>query len=99
MHLVALAVRLCPQLANLVEELHTLEPFFGGKVDLPGEVVKVANGGGEDLLEARAGVGTACIDDVLGKVLVVLVGGRRGVGALLGGHCGVCGGCIPPVHG
>lgn len=99
MHFIALAVRLCPQLANLVEELHALEPFFGGEVDLSGEVVQVANGGREDLLEARAGVGTACVDDVLCEVLVVLVGGRRGAGVLLGGHCGVCGGCIPSVNG
>lgn len=51
--------------------------------------MQVANGRGEDLLEARAGVGTAGVDDVLGEVLVVLVGGRRGGGVCLGGHCGV----------
>lgn len=61
--------------------------------------MKVANGGGENLLEARAGVGAACVDDVLCEVLVVLVGGRRGAGLLLGGHCGVCDGCIPSVNG
>ena len=89
MHLVALAVGLGPHLADLVEELDALEPFFGSEVDLSGEVVEVANGRGEDLLEARAGVGAACVDNVLGEVLVVLVGGRRGRGVCLGGHCGV----------
>lgn len=89
-HLIALAVGLCPQLADLVEELHTLEPFFGGEVDLPGEVVQVANGGREDLLEARAGVGTAGVDDVLGEVWVVLVRGSRGGGVVCLGRHGVC---------
>ena len=90
-HLIALAVGLGPQLADLVEELDTLEPFFGSEVDLSGEVVQVANGRGEDLLEARAGVGTASVDDVLCEVWVVLVSGRRGGGRVcLGGHCGCC---------
>jgi hypothetical protein len=88
-HLVALAVGLGPHLADLVEELDALEPFFGSEVDFSGEVVQVANSRGEDLLEARAGVGAAGVDDVLGEVLVVLVGGRRGGAVCLGGHCGV----------
>jgi hypothetical protein len=87
-HLVALAVGLGPHLADLVEEVHTLEPFFGGEVDLSSEIVQVANGRREDLLEARAGLGTAGVNDVLGEVLVVLVGGLRGGGVCLGGHCG-----------
>lgn len=33
----------------------------------------MAHGGGEDLLHARAGVGPACVDDMLGEVGVVLV--------------------------
>lgn len=89
MHLVALAIGLGPGLADLVEEVHTLEPLLRSEVDLPCEVVEVADGGGEDLLEARAGVGAAGVDDILGEVGVVLVGGRRGVGVLLGGHCAV----------
>jgi hypothetical protein len=88
-HLVALAVGLGPHLANLVEELDALEPFFGSEVDLSCEVVQVANGRGEDLLETRAGVGAACVDDILCEVLVVLVSGRRGGAVCLGGHCGV----------
>jgi hypothetical protein len=88
-HLVALAVGLCPHLADLVEELDALEPFFGGEVDLSGEIVQVANGRGEDLLETRAGVGAACVDDVLCEVLVVLVSSRRGGAVCLGGHCDV----------
>jgi hypothetical protein len=87
-HLVALAVGLGPHLADLVEELDALEPFFGSEVYLSGEIVQVANGRGEDLLETRAGVGAACVDNVLCEVLVVLVSGRRGGAVCLGGHCG-----------
>lgn len=83
-HLVALAVRFGPNLADLVEECHTLQPFFGCKVDLACEVVEVSHGGSEDLLEAWAGVGAACVDDVLCEVLVVLVGGRGSTGLRLG---------------
>lgn len=91
MHLVALAIGLGPGLADLVEELDTLEPFLGSQVDLSCEVVQMADGGGENLLEARAGVGATCVDDILGEVGIVLVlGGRDAVGLCLGGHCGVC---------
>lgn len=83
-HLVALAVRLGPGLADLVEEGYTLEPFFRSEFNLACEVVKVSHGGGEDLLEAWAGVGAACVDDVLCEVLVVLVGGRGSTGLRLG---------------
>jgi hypothetical protein len=51
--------------------------------------VQVANSRSEDLLEAWAGFGAACVDDILCEVLVVLVGGRGGTGAGLGRHCGI----------
>jgi len=86
-HLVALAVRVGPHLADLVEERHTVRPFFWGEVDLSCEVVQVANGRGEDLLVACAGFGAACVDDILCEVLVVLVGWRRSAGVRLGRHC------------
>lgn len=84
MHLVALAVRLGPDLADLIEECHTLQPFFGCEVNLACEVVKVSHSGREDFLEAWAGVWAACVDDVLCEVLVVLVGGRGSTGLRLG---------------
>ena len=82
-HLVALSVRLGPDLADLVEECHTLEPFFRSELNLACEVVQVFYGRSEDLLEACAGVGAACVDDVLCEVLVVLVRGRGGTGLRL----------------
>jgi hypothetical protein len=85
-HLVALAVRLGPGLANLVEEIHALEPFFRCEVNFSCEVMQVANGRGINLHKAWAGLWAACVDDVLCEVLVVLVGGRRGAGVSLGRH-------------
>ena len=99
-HLIALAVRLGPDLADLVEERHTLEPFFGCKFNLACEVVQVSHGRSEDLLEAWAGAGAACVDDILCEVLVVLVGRHGGTGLLLSGHgdlyryCVLCGGSV-----
>ena len=87
MHLIALAIRLGPDLADLVEEVHALEPFFGCEVNLSCEVVQVANCRGVDFLEAWAGVWAACVDNVLCEVLVVLVGGRGSTGLRLGRHC------------
>jgi len=86
-HLIALAIRLGPDLADLVEEVHALEPFFGCEVNLSCEVVQVANCRGVDFLEAWAGVWAACVDNVLCEVLVVLVGGRGSTGLRLGRHC------------
>lgn len=91
MHLVALAVRLGPDLADLVEERHTLEPFFGREFDLACEVVQVFHGRGKDLLEAWAGVGAACVDDILCEVLVVLVGRHGGPALRLGRHSSLYG--------
>lgn len=73
MHLITLPIRLRPQLARLVEELDTREPFLRREVNLSGEVVQMADRGAEDLLEARARVWAAGVDDVLGEVRVVLV--------------------------
>lgn len=83
-HLVALPVRLGPGLADLVEERYTLEPFFRSEFDLACEVVQVFYGRSEYFLEAWAGIGAACVDDVLCEVLVVLVGGRGCTGLRLG---------------
>jgi len=88
-HLVALAVRFGPNLADLVEERYALQPFFGCEVNLACEVVKVSHGGSKDLLEAWAGVGAACVDDVLCEVLVVLVAGRGSTGLRLRRHGGL----------
>ena len=90
-HLIALAVRLGPDLADLVEERHTLEPFFGCKFNLACEVVQVSHGRSEDLLEAWAGAGTACVDDILCEVLVVLVGRHGGPALRLGRHSSLYG--------
>jgi hypothetical protein len=88
-HLVALAVRLGPGLADLIEESHTLQPFFGCEVNLACEVVQVSHGGSVDFQETWAGVGAACVDDVLCEVLVVLVGGRGCTGLRLRRHGGL----------
>jgi hypothetical protein len=99
-HLIALAVRLGPDLADLVEERHTLEPFFGCKLDLACEVVQVSHGRSENLLEAWAGAGAACVNDILCEVLVVLVGRHGGTSLRLGRHdvlyryCVLCWGIV-----
>lgn len=72
MHLIPLAIALCPDLARLVQELDTCEPLLWGEVYFPREVVDVSYEAREDLEHARAGLGSAGVDDMLGELWVVL---------------------------
>jgi hypothetical protein len=88
-HLVALAVRVGPHLADLVEERHALGPFFRCEFNFSCEIVQVANSRSHDLLEAWAGFGAACVDDILCEILVILVGGHGSAGVRLRRHGGL----------
>jgi hypothetical protein len=72
-HLIPLALRLRPYLSRLIEELHTGQPLFRRKINLSCEVVEMPHRRAEDLLHARASVGSACINDMLGEVWVIVL--------------------------
>ena len=71
MHLVPLAVGLCPDLARLVQEFHTRQPFLWRKVDFSRKVVEMSHHRGEDLLHPRAGFGTTCVNHMLCEVWII----------------------------
>ena len=82
MHLVPFALGLRPNLARLVEELDAHQPLFRSEIDFSRKVVQGLHGRAKDLLHARARVGPAGVNDMLGEVgVVVLLAGRHGCGS------------------
>lgn len=83
MHLISLSIRVGPDFARLVQELDTGQPLVGRKVYFTSEVVDVSGESGEDLQHTRAGLGSACSNDLVREGGVILA-----TGALLYFGCG-----------
>lgn len=64
----ALVALVVAHLAGPVEQLDAGHPFVDGEFVLAREVMHMADQAGHDLPEARVGLGTHRVDDIVGEV-------------------------------